>query len=220
MGNFGMDRKPGGTAAVKKSIRRIFGDLLSQLLNVPIIAGLLTTYLFFSVPIFLSTHLASYALTMLSVCLVPMLSLLFYIPFENEDAQSTSHRQRLVSFIIMLISYPAGWILLALTSAPHIFTAVAATYTCVVLGLTIFNVLHYNASGHAAGVAGPVAIMIYLYGLIATPLLLLLPLVVWARLATEGHTLWQTVVGATMSALISTGVLWAFGFPPFMGAAG
>jgi len=59
--------------------------------------------------------------------------------------------------------------------------------------------------------------MIYIYGIIATPLLLLLPLVTWARLAAEGHNLWQTVVGATMSALIAIGVLWAFGFSPFTG---
>jgi len=52
---------------------------------------------------------------------------------------------------------------------------------------------------------------------IAAPLLVLLPLVTWARLAAEGHNLWQTVVGATMSVLISIAVLWAFGFAPLPG---
>ena len=31
-------------------------------------------------------------------------------------------------------------------------------------------ILRFKASGHAAGVAGPIGAMIYLYGLIATPL--------------------------------------------------
>ena len=83
----------------------------------------------------------------------------------------------------------------------------------------IFNLLiRYKASGHAAGVAGPVAAMIYLYGIYAIPLIVLLPLVTWARLAAEGHNFWQTVVGATWSVLVSIVVLWLFGFPPFLGA--
>jgi hypothetical protein len=59
--------------------------------------------------------------------------------------------------------------------------------------------------------------MIYIFGIWAAPLLLLLPLITWARLAANGHSFWQTVVGATMSGLIAMGVLWAFGFAPFAG---
>jgi uncharacterized membrane protein YgaE (UPF0421/DUF939 family) len=84
--------------------------------------------------------------------------------------------------------------------------------------LIFFNLLlHYKASGHAAGVSGPVASMIYIFGLFAAPLLVLLPLVTWARLAAKGHNLWQTVVGATLSGVIAVVVLMSFGFSPFMG---
>jgi len=41
--------------------------------------------------------------------------------------------------------------------------------------------------------------MIYLYGLIATPLIALLSLVTWARITAKGHDIWQTVVGAMLS---------------------
>ena len=61
------------------------------------------------------------------------------------------------------------------------------------IGLIIFNLLlHYKASGHAAGVSGPVVSMIYIFGIWAAPLLLLLPLITWARLAANGHSFWQT----------------------------
>ena len=202
----------------KKSIKKVAGEILSQLLNVPVLSGALATYLFLRIPEAEPNRLSGYAWTMLFLCAIPLCSLFFYIPVRNEGAEVTSHRQRVASFIIMLISYPIGWLVLALIGAPHIFTAVAATYSFVTLGLIIFNLLlHYKASGHAAGVSGPVAVMIYIYGIIATPLLVLLPLVTWARLAAEGHNLWQTIVGATMSVLISIGVLWAFGFSPFLG---
>ena len=201
-----------------KSIKQVLGEVLSQLLNVPVLSGALTTYLFLRIPAQVPNRLTGYAWAMLFLCIIPLSSLLFYIPLKNEEKQVTLHRQRMASFVIMLISYPLGWLALALTGAPRIFTAVGAIYTFVTLGLIIFNLLlHYKASGHAAGVSGPVVIMIYIYGIVATPLLVLLPLVTWARLAAEGHNLWQTVVGTTMSALISIGVLWVFGFLPFMG---
>ena len=202
----------------KKSTKQFIGEVLSQLLNVPVLSGALATFLFLRIPDSVPNRLTGYAWSMLFLCIIPLCSLFFYIPLKNEETKVTVHRQRVASFVIMLVSYPAGWLVLALIGAPRIFTAVAAIYTVVTLGLIIFNLLlRYKASGHAAGVSGPVAIMIYIYGIIATPLLVLLPLVTWARLAAEGHNLWQTVVGATMSALISIGILWAFGFSPFIG---
>jgi membrane-associated phospholipid phosphatase len=87
------------------------------------------------------------------------------------------------------------------------------TYVIVVLGLILVNIF-FKASGHAAGVAGPVSAMIYLYGLIATPLIALIPLTMWARVRTKGHTLSQTIVGALLSATITVTVLFLYGFRP------
>jgi len=202
----------------KKNTQKVVGEIISQVLNVPVLAGALVTYLFFQLPESEPNRLSAYAWTMLFLCVVPLCSLFFYIPVKDEDRHVTARRQRIASFVIMLISYPVGWVILASTGAPLIFTALAAIYTFVTLGLLIFNLLlRYKASGHAAGVCGPIAAVIYIFGIAAIPLLLLLPLIIWARLAAEGHNFWQTVVGATMSALIAIGVLWAFGFPPFRG---
>lgn len=202
----------------QKTIKSVLGEILSQLLNVPVLSGALATYLYFRLPAGEANALPGYLWTMLFLCVIPLCSLFFYIPKKDEEKQQTFHRQRLASFVFMIVSYPLGWLVLALTQAPRIFTATAATYTFVTVGLIFFNLLlHYKASGHAAGVSGPVASMIYIFGIWAAPLLLLLPLVTWARLAAKGHNFWQTVVGATMSGLIAISVLWAFGFTPFAG---
>lgn len=202
----------------KKRVKEVVGNILSQLLNVPVLSGALVTYLYFRLPANEPNALTGYLWTMLFLCVIPLCSLFFYIPINNESREETLHRQRWASFVMMLISYPLGWLACALVHAPRIFTATSATYTFVVIGLIIFNlILHYKASGHAAGVSGPVASMIYIFGIWAAPLLLLLPLVTWARLAAKGHNFWQTVVGATMSGLISIAVLWAYGFTPFAG---
>ena len=208
----------GGKVAVHRSVKSILGEVLSQILNVPIISGLMVTYLFFKLPAGEPNALTGYLWAMVFICLIPLCSLFFYIPVKDEETQKTVHRQRVASFILMMVSYPVGWLVLSLTGSPRIFTAIAATYTFVTLGLIFFNLLlRYKASGHAAGVSGPVASMIYIYGLVATPLLALLPLVTWARLAAKGHNFWQTVVGAVLSALISASVLWVYGFTPFGG---
>lgn len=202
----------------KKSVKSIIGEVVSQVLNVPVLSGLFITFIYFRLPANEPNALVGFLWAMLFVSFVPLCSLFFYIPMHNEETKKTVHRQRVASFIFMMVSYPSGWLVLTLTNAPRIFSAIAATYTFVTLGLIIFNLLlHYKASGHAAGVSGPVTSMIYIYGIFAAPLLLLLPLVTWARLAAKGHNLWQTIVGASLSGLISIGVLWAYGFKPFMG---
>lgn len=203
---------------VKSRIKRVTGEVLSQILNVPVLSGLMISYLYFRFPKAEPNALSGFIWAMVFICVIPLCSLFFYIPVKNEETQQTVRRQRVASFILMMISYPIGWLVLSQTGAPRIFTAIAATYTFVTLGLIFFNLLlHYKASGHAAGVSGPVTSMIYLYGVIATPLLALLPLVTWARLAAKGHNFWQTVVGAVLSALISASVLWVYGFTPFGG---
>ncbi len=202
----------------KLTAKQIVGEVFSQLLSVPVLSGLLLTYLYLRLPQGEANARSGFLWALLFISLIPLCSLFFYIPVHNEDTQKTAHRQRVASFAFMLVSYPIGWWVLEQTRAPRIFIAVAATYTFVTLGLVIFNLLlHYKASGHAAGVSGPVATMIYIYGIIATPLLMLLPLITWARLAARGHNFWQTVVGATLSGVISISVLWAYGFSPFAG---
>lgn len=200
--------------------RRIVGEVLSQLLNVPILSGALITYFFFRMPSDLPNRLGGYAWTLLFLTLIPLCSLFFYIPGKLRDKARIIKRQRIASFVFMIVSYPIGFLILRLTHAPRIFEAMAVSYTFVTLGLIIFNfVLRYKASGHAAGVAGPVAALIYLYGLIATPFLALIPITTWARVSAKGHDTWQTVVGALLSFAITALVLWIYGFLPWTGLA-
>lgn len=199
--------------------RRIIGEIISQLLNVPILSGLMITYFFFRLPSSLPNRLVGYGWALLFLSIIPLCSLFFYIPGRLRDKARIIRRQRIASFVFMIVSYPLGFIALRLANAPRIFEAVAVTYTLVTLGLILLNfLLHYKASGHAAGVAGPVAALLYLHGLIAAPFLALIPLTTWARVSAKGHDVWQTVVGALLSFSITALVLWLYGFLPFQGS--
>lgn len=196
--------------------RQVGGEVLSQVLNVPILSGALITFLFFKLPVNMPGRLSGYGWTMLFLSLIPLCSLFFYIPGKVREKAVIIRRQRIASFVFMIISYPIGFIVLRLTNAPKVFEAIAVTYTYVTLGLILLNfVIRYKASGHAAGVAGPVSAMIYLFGLVAAPLLALIPLTTWARTAAKGHDVMQTVAGALLSLAITVIVLWNYGFAPF-----
>ena len=191
----------------------IIGIVISQVVNTPFIAGAAITLLLFSVRPDVPQRLAGWGVSLIFLTVVPALSLLFYIPRRNEPWASTEKRQRVMSFVFMAVSYPIGYALLQILHAPAIFEAIMLAYVMVVLGLILINIF-FKASGHAAGVAGPVSALIYLYGLIATPLIALIPLTMWARVKAKGHTLSQTIVGTILSAAITIGILLAYGFHP------
>lgn len=199
-----------------KNTLRVIGEVLSQLLNVPFLSGALVTYVFFRLPTDIPNRMAGFGWALVFISLIPLASLLFYIPGKAKDWANVVKRQRTASFVLMIISYPIGFLVLRLTDAPRIFEAIAVNYTLITLGLIIFNlVLRYKASGHAAGVAGPVAAMFYFLGIPAVPLVTLIPLTIFARIAAKGHDFWQLVTGSVMSAVITLLVLFLYGFMPF-----
>jgi membrane-associated phospholipid phosphatase len=191
----------------------IVGIVVSHVVNTPFVAGAAITLLLFTINPNVPQRLLGWGISLVFLTIVPALSLLFYIPRRNEQWSSTEKRQRVMSFVFMAVSYPIGYAILKILHAPPIFEAVMLSYVMVVLGLILVN-LFFKASGHAAGVAGPVSALIYLYGLIATPLIALIPLTMWARVKAKGHTLSQTIVGTILSAAITVAILFAYGFRP------
>ena len=191
----------------------IVGIVLSHIVNTPFVAGAAITLLLFTLKPDVPQRLLGWGVSLVFLTIVPALSLLFYIPRRNEQWSSTEKRQRVMSFVFMAVSYPIGYAILKILHAPPIYEAVTLSYVMVVLGLILVNIF-FKASGHAAGVAGPVSALIYLYGLIATPLIALIPLTMWARVKAKGHTLSQTVVGTILSAAITVAILIAYGFQP------
>jgi membrane-associated phospholipid phosphatase len=207
---------------MRQNLRRAYhiaGIVVSQIVNVPFVAGAAMTLLLFSLRPDVPQRLAGWGISMLFLTVIPALSLLFYIPRREaisrrlEPWSSTEKRQRVMSFVFMAVSYPIGFVVLKLVQAPAIFEAIMLTYVIVVLALILVN-LFFKASGHAAGVAGPVSALIYFYGLIATPLIALIPLTMWARVRARGHTVSQTIIGALLSAAITVFVLLLYGFRP------
>ena len=81
-------------------------------------------------------------------------------------------------------------------------SALAAAYFTVTLGVTIVS-LRTKASVHCAGVGGPGTALIYVFGAIATPVIFLWILVIWARTVLQQHSMIQSVIGILLGVIIT-----------------
>jgi membrane-associated phospholipid phosphatase len=84
----------------------------------------------------------------------------------------------------------------------HIMSTLAATYFAVTFGVTVVS-LRWKISVHGAGVGGPGAALIYVYGPIALLVVSLWILVIWSRVTLKQHTLEQSVGGVLLAIVIA-----------------
>ena len=162
----------------------------------PIIATLTLTVLF----LFQSTLFGGvlhFLLAVFSLGVLPMLAypLQPFIPkFKNKGRDG----QRTLAMIFSVCGYLIGTLTALLLRAPTFVLLVYLAYLFSGILLTVINKLfHKKASGHACGIAGPLALL----SCFASPLTLLLSIPVylsalWASLEMKRHTLAQFLGGS------------------------
>lgn len=108
--------------------------------------------------------------------------------------------QRHLAILMAVLGYIGAAIYAFAAKAPAGLRIVSLSYLFSGLLVAIFNkFFHIKASGHACGVAGPVAILVYFCGWWALLGILLIVPVFWASLRMKRHTLPQLCVGAVLS---------------------
>ena len=88
--------------------RRVAGEVLSQLLSVPVLSGVLVTFIFFKLPANIPDRLGGFGWTLLFLSLIPLCSLLFYIPGKIREKARIIKRQRIASRLLALIRLQSG----------------------------------------------------------------------------------------------------------------
>lgn len=110
--------------------------------------------------------------------------------------------QRKTAVVFSVIGYLGGAAYCLFGNIGRIELIVFLTYLLSgVLIAVCTKVLKYKSSGHACGVAGPIAVLVYTGGLWWLFGLLLLGAVVWSSLRMKRHTMPQLLVGAASSVL-------------------
>ncbi len=88
-----------------------------------------------------------------------------------------------------------------------------ATFVAGLSAIVIFMCINlwWKISLHTALIASSVAVLVILYGSIATLTIMVVPLVAWARVEQERHSVAQVAFGAFLAVLIVVVVFYLFG---------
>jgi membrane-associated phospholipid phosphatase len=176
------------------SMARIISDIFSPpVLAVP---GLLLGAYYSSAP-----GIYSYALAYFLVgVLAPVMYVIWLLRIGAiTDFHIPDRRDRRGPFLATLGAGLVGVGLLAYLGAPATFIAPVIALLAETLILFLIT-LFWQVSIHTATTAGLVTFAIYVLGVEAVLLSLLIPLVAWARVYLERHTITQTVWGTLIGA--------------------
>jgi len=181
--------------------------LWTYLLDAPVVAVL--TFVFFFLMDKPNRNLGACLTGVVCIGLIP-LSAWFHMVHHPGDYKG----ERKVAFVLSIVGYLIGTIIMVVFfREARLFLALMLSYMFTVVGLVIINLLHYKASGHAAGVSGPATAITIRYGWPGAISYLLLVLVAIAKINIKEHTLGQLCTGAgitiasTVTAFAVTGML-------------
>ncbi|MBN2405363.1 MAG: hypothetical protein JXE06_07265 [Coriobacteriia bacterium] len=114
--------------------------------------------------------------------------------------------ERRFGFALSIGGYVAGTVIMVVFFRQYrLNMALMLSYMFTVVSLTLVNLLHYKASGHAAGAAGPAIAFAIMYGWLGLPAFLLLIFVALAKIGVKEHTLGQLCAGAASAAVSTIG---------------
>lgn len=111
--------------------------------------------------------------------------------------------ERELAFIMALLGYTMGIIVAKVFNAPKGVVTIFFIYFISSILLTITNkLLRIKASGHACGIINSIIILLHFGGIRFWYMLLLLPLVYWARLTQKRHNYRELILG-TLIGMVS-----------------
>jgi len=178
---------------------RGFAEIVTHVFNPPLVAAPTFLYLILLERPANSLTLALIILlfaTLLPLTMVVILSRRGIIP----DIWASERESRVIPFTGAIISYLLGAATLVAARSPTAITSLMLCYVGNTVVMMLIS-LRWKISVHASGIAGPSTALVYLLGTMAAPLLLLIPLVGWARLKLKAHTIAQVAIGALLTIL-------------------
>lgn len=169
--------------------------LVTFLLDPPVVA-ILTFILVYAVsPAY--RNLGACLTGVLCLGLIPLSAWFYMIRHPGDYAG-----ERKVGFITSLAGYVIGTVvMLVFFRSSRQNLALMLSYLFTVIGLSLVNLLHYKASGHGAGIAGPATALTILYGWPGALAFLLLLVVGKAKVSIKEHSPAQVCVGAGIAVM-------------------
>ncbi|MFX0107448.1 MAG: hypothetical protein ACFE7R_04125 [Candidatus Hodarchaeota archaeon] len=133
--------------------------------------------------------------------ILPIAPILLEVFRGNTDLDVSVQESRAKFFAFSLVCYAFAYSIYWIGEC-DIMRVLAAAYLTVTTGVMIANEV-IKVSVHGAGVGGPGTALLYVYGWLALPVVLVWVAVIWSRTALKQHTLMQAVAGVALGVLIT-----------------
>ena len=136
--------------------------------------------------------------------MLPVLLFTIYLVRRKrlDSILASARRQRIKVYALSVVLAGINCMVLIYLRAPLLLLALTITgfsASVIFMGINLW----WKISLHTAFITAAITVLIILYGLMAAPAIVLIPLVGWARLELEHHTMAQVITGAFGAALIS-----------------
>ena len=177
-------------------------NFLSYVLSPTMIAFYIILIFLLYPPIEQESHIiVDFILSFIFLCIFPVVTILYFYRKGTVDIWVSNQKQRAPFYLIAIIGYVIASLIFFLRNDTTLFV-LSVAYVAVTLSVTISN-FATKVSSHSAGVAGPLTAITLVYGLIALPSFLLLPLVFWARLIFNSHSVLQLLYVSFIGILVT-----------------
>ena len=187
--------------------RRKWATAISNVTIPPVIAVLTFTLINYSLSSGLPFIILTF-ITTLFTAIVPLSILIIWARRTNAYNLDISARtDRNFPLLLAAVSYFIGTAVLLIIHAPILTATVMFGYFAGTLFLFFVN-LRWKISIHTMGIAGPTAVLIFVFGYWGALLALLLPPVIWSRVYLKKHTVAQALAGAAVGFLLTAFALW------------
>ena len=145
------------------------------------------------------------ALALCFVCVLPFAVVIWLVRLGKiTDHHVSNRKQRAPVLMMTAVSVVAGLLVLSSLDAPASVLAMVLTIVGGIVVLAAVS-LFWKISGHASAIACSAVIGAQMLGPAGLLLLLLIPLVGWARVVLGAHTLGQVVAGSLFGGVVMAG---------------
>jgi hypothetical protein len=176
-----------------------FAKLVSIVAAPPTVAILATVSFSLWSPIGLGSLSAPFSILICFLCFVffPFIAVIYLYKKKFSDLDVSKREARTPLLVIAIASYSVAALIFSVTNT-RILVLLALGCYFVSLIVMVVN-LFWKVSIHCAGVTGPIFSLIFVFGLNALPLALIIGLVAWSRIKRKNHTFSQTLAGTLIS---------------------
>ncbi|MHA2356606.1 MAG: hypothetical protein ACXADC_15625, partial [Candidatus Thorarchaeota archaeon] len=183
--------------------------VISRLTPAPLINLYVGLIMVYTSPIGLGTKLIpATALLILipGMVVLPIVPIILSAWRGHVDLDVSSRETRAKFFAFSLLCYGIVYIIFSFAES-LILAVLSAAYFTVTTGVMIAT-LKTKVSVHGAGVGGPGTALLFVYGWIAWPVIILWAAVIWSRTALKQHSLAQAIAGVMLGILITIPTYW------------